>query len=116
MPYEKEIPNTLEAKQEEVGGLIECTSIIGDSGVVVICNEEGKYNGSTWNRDIGHDIIFGTFIIAGDDYENGDFKSLTEEQVKKYKNRFDEQSILDTENKLTAIIMKNSNKDSRDIN
>ncbi len=68
------------------------------------------------NRDIGYDIIAGTFIIVGDDYENGDFKSLTKEQVEKYKNRFNEKSITETENKITAIMLKNSIKNGLDIN
>ena len=43
LPYEKTIENTLEAKQEIVGGLIECTGLLKDSEVSIICNEEGKY-------------------------------------------------------------------------
>jgi len=55
------------------------------------------------NRDIGHDIIAGPFLILGDDYENGDFKSLTNDQILRYKMRFDENSITQTENKILAI-------------
>lgn len=116
MPYEKEIENTLEEKQKIVGGYIECTSLLDDDEVVIICNEEGKILDLPLNRDIGHDILAGTFIIAGDDYENGDFKSLTPEQIEKYKKRFDERSIKETENKITAILLKNSIKDGLDIN
>ena len=90
-PYELpeviEIDNTLEAKQELVGGYIECVYLPNDNDVVLICNEEGKINGMKLNRDIGHDIIAGPFLIVGDDYENGDFKSLTEDQILKYKMR-----------------------------
>lgn len=116
MPYEKNISNTLEAKQEIVDGLIQVTSIDDDPEVVLICNEEGKILNMPLNRDIGYDIIAGTFIIAGDDYDNGDFKSLTNEQVEKYKKRFDKQSILETENKITAMMLRDSIKNSRDIN
>ena len=116
LPYEKEIPNTLETKQKIVGGLIECTGMVDDPDVVLIMNEEGKINNLPLNRDIGYDIIAGTFIIAGDDIENGDFKSLTKEQVEKYKRRFDEQSIIETENKITAILLNSSIKNGRDIN
>ena len=38
----------------------------------------------------------------------GDFKSLTEEQIVKYKKKFDEKSIEQTENKINAILLKNS--------
>ena len=111
LPYEKEIPNTLEAKQEIVGGYIETTVLLDDDEVILICNEEAKLDDLPYNRDIGYDIISGTFIIAGDDYENGDFKSLTEEQIDKYKKRFDEKSIEQTENKINAILLKNSLND-----
>lgn len=88
---------------------------MNDDEVVIICNEEGKIQHLDFNRDIGHDIIAGTFIIAGEDYENGEFKSLTDEQVEKYKKRFDEKSIKETENKITAILLKN-NKEFYDMN
>ena len=112
LPEEIEKENTLEAKQHLVGGYIECVYPTNDDSVVFICNEEGKINGMKLNRDIGYDIIAGPFIILGDDYENGDFKSLTEEQIMKYKMRFDENSIIETENKILSILLnKNRNKD-----
>ena len=112
LPEEIEIENTLEAKQHLVGGYIECVYPTNDDSVVFICNEEGKINGMKLNRDIGYDIIAGPFIILGDDYENGDFKSLTEDQIMKYKMRFDENSIIETENKILSILLnKNRNKD-----
>ena len=103
LPKEIEIENILEAKQEIVGGYIECVYLPNDESVVLICNEEGKINGMKLNRDIGHDIIAGPFLILGDDYENGDFKSLTDDQILRYKMRFDENSITQTENKILAI-------------
>lgn len=112
LPEEIEIENTLEAKQHLVGGYIECVYPTNDDRVVFICNEEGKMNGMKLNRDIGYDIIAGPFIILGDDYENGNFKSLTDDQVMKYKMRFDENSIKETENKILSILLnKNKNKD-----
>ena len=112
LPEEIEIENTLEAKQHLVGGYIECVYPTNDDSVVFICNEEGKINGMKLSIDIGYDIIAGPFIILGDDYENGDFKSLTEDQIMKYKMRFDENSIKETENKILSILLnKNRNKD-----
>lgn len=105
LPKEMMIDNTLEAKQHLVDGYIECTYLPNDSSVVLICNEEGKINGMRYNRDIGHDIIFGPFIIARDNPENGEFESLTDDQVLRYKMRFDKHSIIQTENKITAIKM-----------
>ena len=106
LPEEIEIDNTLEAKQEIVGGYTECVYLPNDESVVLLCNEEGKINGMKLNRDIGHDIIAGPFLILGDDYENGDFKSLTEEQILKYKMRFNKNSIDKTEKKIISIILK----------
>ena len=111
LPKEIIIDNTLEAKQEIVGGYIECAYLPNDDSVVIICNEEGKINGMKLNRDIGHDIIAGPFLIVGDDYESGEFKSLTEEQILKYKMRFDKNSIIETENRINAILYsKNAHK------
>ena len=105
LPEKIEIENTLEAKQHLVGGYIECVYLPNDESVVLICNEEGKINGMKLNRDIGHDIIAGPFLILGDDYENGDFKSLTDDQILRYKMRFDKNSIIETENKINALKM-----------
>ena len=105
LPKEMMIDNTLEAKQHLVDGYIECTYLPNDTSVVLICNEEGKINGMRYNRDIGHDIIFGPFIIARDNPESGEFESLTDDQVLRYKMRFDKHSIIQTENKITAIKM-----------
>ena len=106
LPKEIEFENTLEDKQHLVGGYIECVYPEKNDGVVFICNEEGKINGMKYNRDIGYDIIYGPFLILGDDYDNGDFKSLTEDQILKYKMRFDRNSIIETENKIIAMKMK----------
>ncbi len=108
LPKEIEIDNTLEAKQELVGGLIEEVHIHGDNEVALICNEEGKIYGLPYNRDIGYDIIAGPFLIVGIDREN--YKSLNEKQILKYKMRFDENSIIQTENKLMAIKLAHMKK------
>ena len=111
LPKEIEIDNTLEAKQHLVGGYIECVYPSNDNSVVFICNEEGKINGMPLNRDIGHDIIAGPFLIVGDDYENGEFISLNDNQILRYKMRFDRNSITQTENKITALLLNKQFKD-----
>lgn len=113
LPYESTIENTLEAKQEIVGGLIECTGIMSDYEVSIICNEEGKILGLPLNRDIGHDIIAGTFIIVGNDDSTGEFISLTDEQKEKYKNIFNEHSIEKTHKKIESILNKNKYDNER---
>ena len=105
LPKEIEIDNTFEAKQKLVGGWIEQAFLPKDDSVVLICNEEGKINGMKPNRDIGHDIIFGPFLIVGNDFENGGYKSLTSEQILNYKIRFDKHSIVQTENRVLGILL-----------
>lgn len=107
MPYEKEIKNTLHSKQEIVDGYIEYTYLKEDENVALICNEEGKCLGLPLNRDIGHDIIAGTFILVGDD-GSGEDLSLTEEQIEKYKKRFDKESIKETDIAIGKIALSNS--------
>ncbi len=113
LPKEIIIDNTLEAKQKIVGGDIECVYLQNNDDVVLICNEEGKINGMKLNREIGYDIIAGPFLIVGDDYENGEFKSLTSNQLLKYKMYFDENSIIRTENKINEILLKKDDREAR---
>ena len=102
LPEEIEIDKKLEAYQKLVKGYIECINL---DDVVLICNDEGKINNMPLNRDIGFDIIAGPFLIVGDDYERGDFKSLTDEQILNYKTIFGKESIVRTENKIAKILM-----------
>jgi transposase len=104
LPYEKVIPNRLKDKQELVGGNIEYTRVDNDESALLICNEEGKILGLPYNRDIGHDVIAGTFIMVGDDPDIGEDRSLTDEQVEKYKAKFDRDSIEQTKQTLNKIM------------
>ena len=113
LPKEIIIDNTLETKQKIVGGDIECVYLQNNDDVVLICNEEGKINGMKLNREIGYDIIAGPFLIVGDDYENGEFKSLTSNQLLKYKMYFDKNSIIRTENKINEILLKKDDREAR---
>lgn len=105
LPYEKIISNTLRDKQQIVDGYIEYVRLLDDDSVVLICNEEGKINGSKYNRDIGYDIIAGTFIIVRENPDDGEDRSLTDEQIEKYKERFNEKSIEKTIQKILSIKM-----------
>ena len=82
-PIVKIIPNTLEAKQDLVGGLIECVPY--DEETLLICNNEGKIIGMKPNLCFDYDYIAGDCFLIGDDYEKADFKSLTDEQIKRAK-------------------------------
>lgn len=89
--YTKEI-NGLEEMQALVGGYIQAIYPFPDKAAVV-CNEEGKNLGLPFNRplldenDLPYDIICGTFFVAGLGVE--DFVSLTEEQIRRYKEHYD---------------------------
>ncbi len=82
-PVVKIINASLEAKQELVGGLIE---VIPYEDVLIICNEEGKILNMPPNVVFDYDYIAGDFFVIGDDYEHGDFKSLTKDEIEYYKN------------------------------
>ena len=84
-PCVKEIANDFKASQVEVEGDIECVGF-GD-GCVAVINAEGKLNGMQPNRRNGDDIICGPFFICGDS-PDGDFISLTEQQIEEYTRRF----------------------------
>ena len=87
-PYEKEMDNSLDAIQKEVGGgLFE--PIYLDRDIVLCCNEEGKLNGMAMNRRLGQDIICGPFFLVGED-RHGNFRSLTDEEIATFSQRFAE--------------------------
>lgn len=84
-----DIDDSLETLQETVGGYIETVYPFYDDGVLLICNEEGKLDGSLPNRRIPEisDIIFGTFLVVGDGEDV--FRSLTDEEIERYLARFE---------------------------
>ena len=62
-PFEvREIPNTLEACQELVGGYIEMVTVL--TGLVLVCNEEGLIRGLPSNPFMGYDFR-GDFFLCG---------------------------------------------------
>lgn len=79
-PKIKFIDNTLKAKQELVGGLIEVLDFENDT--LIICNEEGKILNLPPNTLFDMDYIAGDYFVVGNDFEKADFKSLTDEQIK----------------------------------
>ena len=84
-PVEAFIPDTLDAKQHAVGGLIEFAYISDEAAIV--CDEEGKLKYKEGNRylDSG-DVIAGNFLIVGLGEE--DCRSLTREEADRYKAMF----------------------------
>ena len=85
-PYEASIPHELTAMQQTVGGLIEV--VRNGDGTLLVCNEEGKLLGMKGNRRIPGDVLAGPFFVVGDAGET--FRSLTEEELERYRERFAE--------------------------
>jgi hypothetical protein len=93
-PRRASIGNDLKSMQAIVGGYIQCVYPFPDK-VVLVCDDEGKFNGKPLNRSLFHsdthelyDIIAGNFIVASfvdaDGKDDGDFHSLTPEQFATY--------------------------------
>ncbi len=90
--YEKEIGTSL----EEMYSALDCDCIQTfypyDDLVVIVCDDEGKINGSRPNRAIyGEDgtmmdIVCGKFFIC--DCSSSEFKSLPDNMMEKYKKQF----------------------------
>ncbi len=81
------IDDTLEEKQRLVNGLIEVFTypLETTEDALIVCNEEGKILGLPPNTLFDFDYIAGDYFVIGDDYENGDFKSITDEQINEIK-------------------------------
>lgn len=76
-PQVVNLENTLEAVQKAVGGYIEVLRI--DRNLLMICDEEGKLKGKSYNFDLGHDIIVGDVLFVQSDGE--DFTDLNETNI-----------------------------------
>ena len=94
--YVREIEG-LKAMQEIVGGHIEASYPFKEQ-VAIIANEEGKLMGLPYNRplldeqNVPYDIVCGTFFVAGLGSES--FTSLTDDQIRRYKEMFDNCIVL----------------------
>ena len=89
---EKTITNKLECLQAEVDGYIEVLNLTDD--ICMVCNEEGKIMNLPLNRAIRDykndivDIVAGDFFICGQT-EDGEFRSLTDDEFKEYFQKFE---------------------------
>ena len=116
-PYVKEIGESLESMQEVVGGYIEEVMPFDDE-VALVCNEEGKLNGLPLNRAIYDsdnkmiDIIVGTFFVCNAPFESEKFLSLTDEQEKKFSEKFSSPEIFfHTTDEIKAVKSNTKTKD-----
>lgn len=86
-----EIGTRLSDLQEAVGGSIEAFYCFSEA-CCIVCDEDGKYDGSLPNRAVRDedgdimDVIFGTFFIC--DCSGTDFAGLSDEQMEKYRKMF----------------------------
>ena len=95
-PIVMEIDDTLEAKQELVGGLIEIVPYKDD--LILVCNEEGKIINLKPNLQFDYDYIAGNCFVVGDDYQNSGFKSIKNSQIEYIKKDLEDRTIISEEN------------------
>jgi len=84
--YVADVENSLEGEQKAVCGKIDVFE--NDDDTLIIANRDSKLNGMDGNRRFGDgtSIIAGPFFVCGSDGES--FRSLTDEEVTKYMDRF----------------------------
>ena len=86
-----EIDGSLEGMQKTVSGYIQAVYPFEET-VCLVCNEEGKLQGLPLNRALRdednriYDIVAGNFFVCDCSTEN--FKSLSEEQLKRYTEKY----------------------------
>lgn len=113
-PIVKVIPDTLEAKQQLVGGLIEVIPYTDDT--LLVCNDEGKILNLKNNVCFTYDYIAGDCFVIGDDYKNAGFRSLTNEEIIKAKEDLLNKSFDNLENENVLPEEKDySKQDERDL-
>ena len=94
LPRVIDIDGSLESMQKIVGGLIQVIYPFDNPEVALVCNDEGKISGLPFNRalrdDAGeiYDVIAGTFFLCQAPADSESFESLTDEQIKQYKEKY----------------------------
>lgn len=94
--YATEIGSDYNALSNAVKGMIEVIHDTDDD-LCYVGNEEAKLIGMEGNRHLsnGVSIIAGPFLVIGDDGE--DFRSLTDEEIEEYVNKFAEPETITQE-------------------
>lgn len=82
------IDNTLDSLYYHTNcNCVQCIDL--DGHTTIVCDDEAKLKSNTLpNRELGWDVIFGTFLIVGFDASSGDFCSLTKGSLNKYSKKF----------------------------
>jgi hypothetical protein len=99
---EAEITDSLRSFQQAVGGHIEVFCPFDDNAVIV-CNEEGKIHGLPSNRTVHGEPMVGNLVIVGDNGE-GEFCSLTDEQIRQYLAEFQSPEFTDPDEDMDSGI------------
>lgn len=90
-PVVEQIENTLKPMQEVVDGHIEVVALSRNPSIDLVCDEEFLYKNKPINRVLWQDgwrepmVIAGDFLICGADEATGEFVSLTDEQIEKWR-------------------------------
>lgn len=91
-PYVREISDDIHEMQEVVDGLIEPIRFEPANDAIAFCNEEFLFNGSHPNRLVGGVMVYGTFFVVGNafnEYGEEISVSLNDEQIEKYSEKFE---------------------------
>lgn len=94
LPEPMKIDGSLASMQALVGGTIQAIYPFSEP-VAIICNDEGKLLGLPPNRALRHprtgevyDILCGTVFLCGAPPEEETFQSLSDAQIKRYRQAF----------------------------
>ncbi len=119
-PYTKEIGDDWRAFQAEVGGAFQIV-YPGYDPIGLVCNDDGKLLGLPMNRGLRddaddlYDVIAGTFFLVGLG-GGGTTVSLTEEQIRKYEQRFhDPEQFIKVNGKLVCIPVRELPEQKKDL-
>ena len=82
-----DIPHTLKAMQQAVGGTIQAIYPWKGVSAALVCDDEGLLKDYELNRQVSKDVIIaGTFFICG--LAEDDFADLPDEYMEKYERLF----------------------------
>lgn len=100
-----ELEKELDAMQKAVGGYIQAIYPFKDGDVALVCNDEGKFNGTKPNRKLWYkdlnpnlhnpnnseifDVIYGNFFICAAPEDSESFEGLSEQQIATYFKMFE---------------------------
>lgn len=87
-PKKVTIENSLEAMQRLVDGSIEVEQI---DDILLVSNKDKNLKKVEPNVELKNNTIYGSFFIAGNDYENADFISLSKRLYRIFSNKFAKQ-------------------------